>query len=864
MKFTLKDYQEEAVEEVLVNLKKASKRWHNEGEKHAFSLSATTGAGKTVMAAVVFEALFHGDDNFGFDIDPGAVVIWFSDDPSLNEQTRFRLLESSDKLEYADLVVVKNTFSEEIFEPGKIYFLNTQKLGKKSLLVRGKDSESEKQPSLFPKARPDLRANTIWDTIKNTIEDPSRTLYLVLDEAHRGMGSGSEASLRDKSTIVKTLINGSINAPAIPIVLGISATVERFNTAMIGAEERILLPNVVVDSRKVQDSGLLKDTIVLEIPEKVGNFDKVLLNRATEKIKDLSKAWEKYCRDQNDLNIIKPLMVLQVPNTPKNDDIGEAIDVILKNWPELHSDSFAHVFGERKQLMLGKYSVPHISPERVQESDWIRVLIAKDAISTGWDCPRAEVMVSFRPAIDKTHITQLVGRMIRTPLARRISGNERLNSVNCLLPFFDSKTVENVADMLMTGNDDSSNLPLGRRVLTNPIELLPNQDVSDEIWEKFTSLPSQTIPKLSSKPIKRLTAFAHELANDKLLENAGKLCHLEMHRAMDAAYIRYSNEIQEARKAVLNVKGKSLTVDMNNKNKSFDDFIEDADIHVVEEAYKRAGRIFSPDLIRTYSEYLVQKDSCLENCDEEAFIEAHIKVASMGLIDEISEYLDHEANKISDKWFDKFRIKIKSLSDERKDAYRTIKSWSKEPQDIEISKPLSWMSPSIALESSGKKTLLPTYKKHLMTNPSDNLFPCVMNNWEEMVIEKEISRDDFAFWYRNPSYSSHDSLGISYTKGNSFSILRPDFIFFFKMKSGIIVADIVDPHSIHLSDSLMKIQGLAQYAKRNKANFRRIEAVAEVDNVFRVLDLTDTSVIKAVFDANNSKELYLSKVADDY
>ena len=96
MKFTLKDYQEEAVRDVLTNLEKAAKRWHEDDDKHAFSLTATTGAGKTVMAAAVFEALFHGDDNFDFERDPSAVVIWFSDDPSLNEQSRFRLLEASD------------------------------------------------------------------------------------------------------------------------------------------------------------------------------------------------------------------------------------------------------------------------------------------------------------------------------------------------------------------------------------------------------------------------------------------------------------------------------------------------------------------------------------------------------------------------------------------------------------------------------------------------------------------------------------------------------------------------------------------------------------------------------------------------
>ena len=92
MKFTLKDYQEEAVADVLDRMKKASKRWQEDGDIHAFSLTATTGAGKTVMAAAVFEAMFYGEDTFDFEADPTAAVIWFSDNPSLNEQTRFRLL----------------------------------------------------------------------------------------------------------------------------------------------------------------------------------------------------------------------------------------------------------------------------------------------------------------------------------------------------------------------------------------------------------------------------------------------------------------------------------------------------------------------------------------------------------------------------------------------------------------------------------------------------------------------------------------------------------------------------------------------------------------------------------------------------
>src|ERR1035437_9437007 len=208
MRFTLKrDYQTTAVRDALSNLKKARKDWHGDAYKSAFSLTAVTGAGKTVMAAAVFEALFHGDDEYDFDADPGAVVIWFSDDPALNEQTRFRLMEASDRIRHTDMVVVENTFNRAKFEAGKIYFLNTQKLGKNSLLVRGFEGEGD--GGLFPETRPDLRSHTIWDTIRNTIEDPALTLYLVLDEAHRGMGNTTNAAEQDKATLVTRLINGT-------------------------------------------------------------------------------------------------------------------------------------------------------------------------------------------------------------------------------------------------------------------------------------------------------------------------------------------------------------------------------------------------------------------------------------------------------------------------------------------------------------------------------------------------------------------------------------------------------------------------------------------------------------------------------
>lgn len=865
MKFTLKDYQDGAVREVLSNLRKARKRWREDGDKHAFSLTATTGAGKTVMAAAAFEALFHGDDNFDFEADPGAVVIWFSDDPALNEQTRFRLLEASDRLRHTDLVVVQNTFNREKFEAGKIYFLNTQKLSKKSLLVRGYDAEDEREGGTipFPEMRPDLRSHTIWDTIQNTINDSLLTLYLVLDEAHRGMGSTTIAAQNDKSTIVKRLINGAGPVPAIPVVLGISATIDRFNTAIVGAEGRSTLPNVVVDSAKVQESGLLKDTIILDIPKNVGQFDTVLVRRATDKIKESSAAWDEYAKQQNDAKIVKPLMVLQVPNTPDHDEIGRALDTIFQHWPELTRDAIAHVFGEHSPQTFGGYTVSYISPERVQDSTWVRVLIAKDAISTGWDCPRAEVMVSFRSVKDRTHITQLLGRMVRTPLARRIPGNDRLNSVDCLLPFFDAKSVGSVADALIKGGADEGDAPLpGRRVLINPKEMRPNPAVPEAVWEKFLSLPSQSLPQRGAKPVKRLTALAHELVADGLLPNAGKKAHAEMHKVLDASQARYADEIVAARKAVLTVEGKSLAADLRGKKKSFDDFWEDADYAVIEDAYRRAARLLSADLARTYAEYLAAKKTSADS-PEDALMEAHADIAALGLVPDVKTYLDAEADKLSKAWLEEYRVPIKSLSDARQDVYRQIKGWSAEPGDIDLAKPTSWMEATSAREADGSETSLPTYEHHLLCD-EDGLFPAEMNDWESEVLSTEMQRRGFLAWYRNPSRSSQDSLGIAYTHDDQIKIIRPDFIFFSTQSDGTIAADIVDPHGTYLSDALPKLQGLARYTETHLNVYRRVETVAKVGDKLRVLDLTDTAVRKAVAEAKDAKSLYEGAFASDF
>lgn len=873
MRYTLTDYQHDAVRDVLANLAEARELFHNPRLRRTsqFALTATTGAGKTVMAAAAIEALFFGDDEFDFPPDESAVVLWFSDDPNLNEQTRFRVMAASDKLTGAHLRTIQHPFSEEKLSPGKVYFLNTDKLTKTSRLTRGHDPGDEESqiPDLRASMRPDLQGYTIWDTLANTIGDPARTLYLVLDEAHRGFGTRTSA---DKPTIVRRLVNGHADVPAMPVVWGISATVARFEQAMADAQvasSRRELDKVVVDPVRVQESGLLKDTIVLDIPDERGVFDTVLLTRATRKIKDSTAAWAEYAATQSDetgegspTEPVVPLMVLQVPNTPDPDTVARALDTVFAEWPELPGDAVAHVLGDHTTQTYGPFAVRYISPERVQEDTTVRVLIAKDGISTGWDCPRAEVLMSFRPAKDATHITQLLGRMVRTPLARWIPGNEKLNSVECILPFFDHRTATNVVKVLTGALEDFPGAGGTRKVLVNPVEMGPNPAVEESVWDAFEALPSQSLPRKSAKPVKRLTALAHALAVDGLRPDAGADAHAELHAVLDGCAARYKDKVDAAIAEVWAVHGETVAGQAGT-TLTYEKFVETADDRSIRDAFRQAGRVLSPDLAGTYADRLAGPD---DEQDDDGLRDAYVKVAALALVPETSAELDEEATKLAAKWFDEYRVQIKDLSDERQAVYNDIKAMSAEPQRMTLTRPKNTLMETATLpEKEGDPPIpLPTRHRHLLAD-ADGEYPVgALNALEVEVLDKEMGRKGALAWYRNPSRSSQDSLGVAYKDAkDEWRTMRPDFVFFDRAGVDVRVS-IVDPHGHHLSDALPKLRGLAAFAAQYGTEFHRIEAIAKTGDQTRVLDLTDPHVRAAVGAAEDAKSLYDSPVAGNY
>ena len=276
MRYELTDYQREATLAVLQRLHWGDEDWHTRGERSSFALSAITGAGKTVIATAAVEALFFGASDLDEERNPKATFLWITDDPALNRQTRNRMLAASDLLGPQHLTEIDDGFLDAALAPGKVYFLNTQKLSKSSRLVQNTN----------------LRQLTFWEVLANTVASEHTTLYLILDEAHRGMRRAP-----DRATIVQRLIHGEQGSnPPVPVVWGISATIERFTRAMGETLDRTARSHVDVAIEKVRASGLVKDGIGLDQPVGKGTFSTTLLRDAVHTALNYEQRWASYSK----------------------------------------------------------------------------------------------------------------------------------------------------------------------------------------------------------------------------------------------------------------------------------------------------------------------------------------------------------------------------------------------------------------------------------------------------------------------------------------------------------------------------------------------------------------------------------------
>jgi type III restriction enzyme len=201
---------------------------------------------------------------------------------------------------------------------------------------------------------------------------------------------------------------------------------------------------IEVKEEDVIAEGLIKKLLIvnedIQQKENVKNEIEFLLEKAVAKQNALRNEYLKIHA------YINPLIVVQIPN--KNDVLLEQVERYFESKEiSYENGSLAVWISEKKENLDGieNLNAPPIA------------VIIKQAIATGWDCPRAHILVKLRDNMSETFEIQTIGRIRRMPEAMHYE-NDLLD--NCYLYTFDEKFTEEARRELGEGALNAAKLYL--------------------------------------------------------------------------------------------------------------------------------------------------------------------------------------------------------------------------------------------------------------------------------------------------------------------------------------------------------------------------------------------------------------------
>jgi len=357
----LKKYQKDAIDELL---SKATKILDHEGTQKVVALKAPTGSGKTIMMAEFLRQLIDmRRDELGF--------IWTA--------PRQLHIQSHSKLEayFQGTRALECSFFEDLsdgkIQPNEILFFNWESINKEdNIYIR--DNEQ------------DLNLSNVLERTRNE----GTKIILIIDEAHH----------HATSAISQGLIQ----------MIDPKLTIEVSATPVNPTAE-----NVVVYLEDVKAEGMIKNALILN-----ENFANIIKEKKiASELSDKSEAWvidASLKKRENLLDAynkegrkVKPLVLIQLP-----DQIGELERGVKDTVIQILKDKY-DISTENGKLAIW-LSGEHVNKEEVEKPDSeVEVLIFKQAIALGWDCPRAQILALFRQWHSQIFSIQTVGRIMRMP-----------------------------------------------------------------------------------------------------------------------------------------------------------------------------------------------------------------------------------------------------------------------------------------------------------------------------------------------------------------------------------------------------------------------------------------------------------------
>ena len=328
---------------------------------------APTGSGKTYMVSQALTQIVKDNLNMEFSF------IWISvnnlHEQSLNSLSRYfedeRLLDC----------ITNTDLNDNAIEQNQIMFINWESINKEN--------------SLF---RVDNEQNWNLKTVIENTKDNGKTIVLLIDESHRNAST-------DKSKELIDIINPQL-------IIEITATPKNTSGTLID-----------IPLKEVIEEGMIKREVhINDEKSSVVKSNEDMLRLALRKRTQLQTAYRSLGKD------INPLLLIQIPNKRINDIINPEDEII------------GYLSDQGLTIQNGKVAI-WLSEDRRNKEDIelnnspVEVLIFKEAIALGWDCPRASVLFLQREWNNERYEfnIQTLGRIMRMPEQMHYVDNPELN-----------------------------------------------------------------------------------------------------------------------------------------------------------------------------------------------------------------------------------------------------------------------------------------------------------------------------------------------------------------------------------------------------------------------------------------------------
>jgi len=354
------------------------------GHRKTLIFKAPTGAGKTVMASQMLADLTEELQSRGDSPYQQVAYIWIAPN-KLHQQSYFKM-----KNYFTETRLLKPVMYDEIdqsegtIKPGEILFVNWESINKeKNVMVR----DSEQNASLY-------------EITRRTQEEQGLPIIVVIDEEHLFWSKSA-----DKSAKVLQKINPKVE-------IRISATPKT------NADHK-----VTVSREDVVKEEMIKKQVVLNPDITKGYNDENELNIhliqcALEKRRLLTEAYKKEGTN------INPLLLIQLPNDTSESMTSE--DAAIADQVKTYLREIKDITTENQKLAVWLSNEKANLDGLEQPDNMTEVLLFKQAIALGWDCPRASVLLIFRKLQSNQFTIQTVGRILRMP-EQKFYKNDLLN-----------------------------------------------------------------------------------------------------------------------------------------------------------------------------------------------------------------------------------------------------------------------------------------------------------------------------------------------------------------------------------------------------------------------------------------------------